>query len=110
MTDTQGNGKLSTYRALYRLNRAFAHVDHNLETLLGAKVVDDEYMRAWQDQLAEVRAEINRRLTENLHNMEHGDVMRLGRIVAMAPQVRALYATGERPARKKPGRKSTRRG
>jgi hypothetical protein len=109
MTDTQGNGKLSTYRALYRLNRAFAHVDHNLETLLGAKVVDDEYAQAWQDQLAEVRAEINRRLTENLHNMEHGDVMRLGRIVAMAPRVRELYAAQEQPVRKKPRKKGSRR-
>jgi hypothetical protein len=110
MTDTQGNGKLSTYRALYRLNRAFAQVDRNLETLLGAKVVDDEYARTWQDQLAEVRAEINRRLTENLHNLEHGDVMRLGRIVAMAPQVRALYSAADRPPRKKPQRKAPRRG
>ena len=99
MADEHGKRKLLTYRALYRLNRAFARVVRNLNQLHSAQVFKDDIPdegqpRYWQESLAEIQGEINRRLTQNLHNMEHGDVRRLGRVVEMAPRVRELlYGT-----------------
>jgi len=113
MADPDITRKLLTYRALYRLNRAFAHLDRSLDELLIAQVCKDDlpdegHPCGWQDQLAETQAEINRRLTENLHKMEHGDMKRLGRIVDLAPQVRKLYFKEEQPD-KPPRRKKARR-
>jgi hypothetical protein len=107
MADSDVIRKLRIYRALYRLNRAFAHITYNLDYLLLAQVFkdsDEDHPHGWQDQLSEVQAEINRRLTENLHNLEHGDARRLGRIVEMAPHIRKLlFARNEadRPAKRK---------
>ncbi len=72
MADSDVIRKLHVYRALYRLNRAFAHVTRNLDQLLVAQVFkedipNEDHPHGWQDQIAEIQAEINRRLTENLH-------------------------------------------
>ena len=108
MADSDVIRKLEIYRALYRMNRAFAHLSRSLEWLTANRIpAETDVPEAWGSQLGEVQSEINRRLTENLHNLEHGDVMRLGRFVAMAPQVRALYTQDEperKPTRKKPRR------
>lgn len=94
--------KLRVYRALYRLNRAFAHVIRNLDQLLVAEVFKEDipgqdHPRGWQDQIALIQMEINRQLTENLHRLEHGDIMTLARIQAIDPKVREGYF----PKRKK---------
>lgn len=110
MADSDVIRKLRIYRALYRLNRGFAQVTRNLDNLLVEQFFKDDqpdegHPQSWQEQLGEVQAMINRRVTENLHNLEHGDMKRLSRIVAMAPQVRKLYFgedfEEETPARRK---------
>jgi hypothetical protein len=106
MADSDVIRKLEIYRALYRMNRAFAHLSRSLEWLTANRIPEEtDVPEAWGAQLGEVQSEINRRLTENLHNLEHGDVMRLGRIVAMAPQVRALYLEQRRPEHRTPRKK-----
>jgi len=112
MADSDVIRKLRVYRALYRLNRAFAHLTRNLDQLLITQVFkedipDEDNPRGWQEQLAEIQLEINRRLTENLHNMEHGDIKRLHRIMDTDPRVRALYFGGHREKRQ--GRKRSRK-
>jgi hypothetical protein len=96
MADSDVIRKLRVYRALYRLNRAFAHIAHNLDQLLIDQVFkddipDEDHPLGWQYHLAEIQMEINRRLSENLHNMEHGDIKRLHRITDTAPNVRKHY-------------------
>ena len=114
MADDHGKRKLLTYRALYRLNRAFARVVRNLNQLHTAQIFkgdipDEGQPQSWQDSLEEIQTEINRRLTENLHNMEHGDVKRLGRIVEMAPRIRELLYGPDEAGRSQGHRKSRRK-
>lgn len=102
MADSDVTRKLHVYRALFRLNRAFAHITHNLDQLLVAQVFkedipDEDSPHGWIDGMALIQMEINRRLTENLHRMEHGDIMTLARIEAIDPKVRELHY----PKRKK---------
>lgn len=96
MADHDVIRKLRVYRALYRLNRAFAHIARNLDQLLVAEafkedIPDEDNPRGWQRQLAEIQAAMNRRLTENLHRMEHGDIMRLARVEAIDQRIRELH-------------------
>ena len=114
MADDHGKRKLLTYRALYRLNRAFARVVRNLNQLHTAQIFKDDIPQegqpeAWQNGLEEIQAAINRRLTQNLHNMEHGDVKRLNRVVEMAPHIRELLygpdEAGRNQGHRKPRRK-----
>lgn len=83
MADSDVTRKLFVYRALYRLNRAFTRVNHNLDQLLIGQIFKEDVLgedlpHGWQDRIAEIQGEINRRLTENLHRMEHGDVRHHG--------------------------------
>jgi hypothetical protein len=96
MADSDGIRKLRIYRALFRLNRAFAHVTHNLDQLLVAQVFKNDVLgegfpRGWQERVAKLQAEINRNLTEHLHRLEHGDISRLARVEAMDPEIRKLH-------------------
>lgn len=96
MADHDVIRKLLIYRALYRLNRAFAHIVSTLDQLLVAEafkedIPDEDNPRSWQGQMAGIQAEINRRLTENLHRMEHGDIMRLARVEAIDPVIRERH-------------------
>lgn len=96
MADIDVIRKLRVYRTLYRLNRAFAQLTHNLDGLLVEQFFkhdqpDEGHPHSWQARLGEIQAEVNRRITENLHNLEHGDMRRLNRIIEMAPHVRKLY-------------------
>jgi hypothetical protein len=96
MADSDVTRKLRVYRALYRLNRAFARITSNLDQLLIAQVFkedipDEDRPHGWQDQMAEIQAEINRRLTENLHRMEHGDIMGLARVQAIDEHIRKKH-------------------
>src|SRR5262249_48900438 len=104
MADPDVIRKLRIYRALFRLNRAFAHLTRNLDQLLVAQVFKDDVLgeclpHGWQEQMAQVQAEINRRLTENLHRMEHGDITFLARIEAIDPRIQEKYYP--KPSRKK---------
>jgi hypothetical protein len=108
MADHDVIRKLRVYRALYRLNRAFAHITRNLDQLLIAEVFkedipDEDRPHGWHRQLAQVQMEINRRLTENLHRMEHGDIMTLARIEAIDPRIRDLHYPKPRSARRRKG-------
>ena len=95
MATTDGKRKLKVYRSLYRLNLAFARLHETLNWLTVARIladqIPDDLPRVWQDHLAEIQAEVNRGITETLHNMEHGDVRRLGRFRDMAPKVRPVH-------------------
>jgi hypothetical protein len=96
MADSDVIRKLRVYRALYRLNRAFAHVTRNLDQLLVAQVFkadipSEDNPHGWIDGMALIQAEINRRLTENLHRMEHGDIMTLARIEAIDENIRTIH-------------------
>jgi hypothetical protein len=102
MADSDVTRKLQAYRALYRVNRAFAHITRNLDELLVAgffkdDIPDESNPHGWQDQMNQMQSTINRRLTENLHAMEHGDIMRLARVQAIDEKVLDLYF----PKRKK---------
>jgi hypothetical protein len=114
MADSDVIRKLHVYRALYRLNRAFALLTHNLDQLLIAQVFkddipDEQNPSGWQMHLAQIQMEINRHLTQTLCNLEHGDIKRLHKIMDMDPRVRALMY-GEDfdeapPPRKRQGKK-----
>lgn len=96
MADSDVIGKLRVYRALFRLNRAFAHITHNLDQLLVAgffkeDIPNEDRPHGWQATMEEIQCEINRRLTENLHRMEHGDIMRLARVEAIDPIIRKKH-------------------
>lgn len=96
MADSDVIRKLRVYRALFRLNRAFTHITHNLDELLVTgffkeDIPNEDHPHGWQDQMAEMQCEINRRLTENLHRMEHGDIMRLARVEAIDPIIRKKH-------------------
>lgn len=96
MADFDVTRKLHAYRALYRLNRAFAFITRNLDQLLVAgffkdDIPDENRPHGWQLQFDEMQGEINRRLTENLHRMEHGDIMRLARVMDVDETVREKY-------------------
>jgi hypothetical protein len=99
--------KLSVYRALYRVNLGFARIQSNLDTLRIEQFFKDDkphedHPVGWQARLEEVQAAINRRLCENLHNLEHGDLKRLGRVMEMAPHIReALFGDELKPTRSK---------
>jgi hypothetical protein len=106
MADSDVTRKLFVYRALYRLNRAFAHLNRNLDQLLVREIFkedipDEGRPRGWQDLIGEIQAEINRRLTENLHRMEHGDIRRLARIQDIDEKIRELHFPSEKPATRK---------
>jgi len=116
LADSNVTRKLEIYRALFRLNRAFAHLAHNLDWLTSNRVLIDHVPgnmpEWWAGTLEETQAEMNRRLTETLHNLEHGDVKNLGRILEMAPHIRAKYYPPDKadsnpqPPRKRKPRKS----
>jgi hypothetical protein len=96
MADHDVIRKLRVYRALFRLNRAFAHIARNLDQLLVDEAFTEDIPnvdnpRGWQGQMAEIQAEINRRLTENLHRMEHGNIMRLARVEAIDQHIRERH-------------------
>jgi hypothetical protein len=102
MADSDVTRKLHAYRALYRVNRAFAHITRNLDELLVAgffkdDVPDESNPHGWQDQMNQMQSTVNRRLTENLHAMEHGDIMSLARVQAIDEKVLDTYF----PKRKK---------
>jgi hypothetical protein len=104
MADSDVTRKLHIYRALFRLNRAFAHITHNLDQLLVAQafkedIPSEDNPHGWIDGMALIQMEINRKLTENLHRMEHGDIMRLARIEAIDPKVREGLFAGRRKRR-----------
>jgi hypothetical protein len=106
MADHDVIRKLRIYRALFRLNRAFAHVTRNLDQLLVAEVFkedipNEDNPHGWIDGMALIQMEINRRLTENLHRMEHGDIMTLARIEAIDPKIRELHYPKPQPKRRK---------
>jgi hypothetical protein len=106
MADSDVIRKLRVYRALFRLNRAFAHIASNLDQLLIAQVFaedipTEENPHGWQDQLTQIQMEINRQLTQNLHNMEHGDIKRLHRFMDVLPHIRKLHFAGVDEPRKK---------
>jgi hypothetical protein len=106
MADPDVTRKLFVYRALYRLNRAFTRVNHNLDQLLISQVFKEDvygegFPHGWQEQIAQIQGEINRRLTEDLHRMEHGDIRQLARIQAMDEQLRERHYPSEKPARRK---------
>jgi hypothetical protein len=93
MADSDVTRKLHAYRALYRVNRAFAHITRNLDELLVAgffkdDIPNEDRPHGWQLHMNEMQAEINRRLTENLHRMEHGDIMQLARVMDIDETVR----------------------
>jgi len=92
---SDGKRKLKVYRSLYRLNLSFARLHETLNWLTVARVlanqIPDDMPQVWQHHLAEIQAEVNQIITESLHNMEHGDVRRLGRVMAMAEKVRAIH-------------------
>lgn len=96
MADSDVTRKLHVYRALFRLNRAFAHIIRNLDELLVTgffkeDIPNEDHPHGWQGQMTEIQCEINRRLTENLHRMEHGDIMRLARVEAIDPVIRKKH-------------------
>lgn len=106
MADSDVIRKLQIYRALFRLNRAFAHIAHNLDQLLVAQVFKEDIPsednpHGWIDGMALIQMEINRKLTENLHRMEHGDIRGLARIQAIDPKVRELYFPRQKTRRRK---------
>jgi hypothetical protein len=107
MAESDVTRKLFVYRALYRLNRAFTRVNHNLDQLLIGQVfkeidvLGEGLPHGWQDELAQIQGEINRRLTESLHRMEHGDIRHLARIQAMDEQIRERHYPSEKPAKGK---------
>jgi hypothetical protein len=109
MADSDVTRKLEIYRALYRLNRGFAILSRNLDWLTANRVlvqqIPSDSPEIYESQLEEVQAAINRRLTEALHNLEHGDVRRLGRFVELAPHFRELHLAEYRKAEKQTRKK-----
>lgn len=110
MADSDVIRKMKIYRALFRLNRAFAHITHNLDQLLVAEVFkedipNEDNPHGWIDGMALIQMEINRRLTENLHRMEHGDIHDLARIQAIDPRIRELHYPKPRKKPRKNRRK-----
>jgi hypothetical protein len=96
MADSDVTRKLRVYRALFRINRAFAHVTRNLDQLLIGEffkedIPDEQNPHGWIDDIAKIQSEINRRITENLHRMEHGDIMRLARLQAIDETIREKH-------------------
>jgi hypothetical protein len=106
MADSDVTRKLHIYRALFRLNRGFAILYHNLDWLTANRVSADPRHQPsnapewYETHLEEIQASINRRLTETLNGMEHGDVKRLGRIVEMMPEIREKYYPSDKPEQK----------
>jgi hypothetical protein len=92
---SDGKRKLKVYRSLYRLNLSFARLHETLNWLTVARIlanqIPDDMPQVWQDHLAEIQAEVNRHITETLHNMEHGDVRRLGKFLDMSAKVRPVH-------------------
>jgi hypothetical protein len=109
MADSDVIRKLHIYRALFRLNRGFAILFRNLDWLTTTRVlvqqIPSDSPEIYASQLEEVQAAINRRVTEALHNLEHGDVRRLGRFVELVPKIReahlAAYKEADKEGRKK---------
>lgn len=110
MADPDVTRKLEIYRALYRLNRGFAILARNLDWLTVNRITQHpghqptDAPEWYETSLEEIQASINRRVTETLNGMEHGDVKRLGRIVEMLPEIRERYypsdKTENKPAKK----------
>ena len=105
MADSDVTRKLHAYRALYRVNRAFAHITRNLDELMVAgffkdDIPDEKQPQNWQDWMGQMQASINRRITENLHGMEDGDMMRLARIQAMDEKVLDVYYPNRKKRRR----------
>jgi hypothetical protein len=109
MADSDVTRKLHIYRALFRLNRAFAILSNNLDWLTVNRVlvqqIPSDMPDSWAMHLEDIQAEINRRVTESLHNLEHGDVRRLGRLAGLSEKIRELhmepYGQSEKRTQKK---------
>ncbi len=114
MADSDVTRKLHIYRALFRLNRGFAILYRNLDWLTVNRISADPGHQPsnapewYETHLEEIQASINRRLTETLNGMEHGDVKRLGRIVEMLPEIRERYYPSE-PTEPKPKMRKARK-
>jgi hypothetical protein len=81
LTDSHDKAtKLLIYKKLFTLNRAFVHLERNLNSLLAADVVSEEITRAFQNRLRELQAEINQELTLTLSGAEYQDARKLGKI------------------------------
>ncbi len=81
MTDFHDKAtKLLIYKKLFTLNRAFVHLERNLNSLLAADVASEEITRAFQNRLLEIQAEVNQELTTTLRAQEHKDARRLGQM------------------------------
>jgi hypothetical protein len=81
LTDSHDKAtKLLIYKKLFTLNRAFVHLERNLNSLLAAEVISEEVTRAFQNRLHEVQSEVNRELTTTLRDQEHKDARRLGQM------------------------------
>lgn len=112
MADSDVTRKLHIYRALFRMNRGFAILFRNLDWLTTTRVlvqqIPSDSPDYYETQLEEVQAAINRRVTEALHNLEHGDVRRLGRFVEMIPKIRESHLAEYKRHEKKPAKKQRR--
>lgn len=105
LADSKVTRKFSVYRHLYRVNRAFVHLDRNLEMLLASEILEHDGTDVWQSRLGELQAEINMKLTGRLHQQESGEIRRLGPMVEEWEEKEIAEATararGKKSARKK---------
>ena len=76
MTVHNDNPKLSIYRRLFALNRAFVHAERNLNYLLAVGVLKEELTRVWQNRLRDIQSEVNQELTTTLRDREYKDARR----------------------------------
>jgi len=93
LAESKVTRKFSLYRHLYRVNRAFLHLDRNLEILLANELLEHDGTAIWRNRLGELQAEINTKLTGRLHQQESGEIRRLSPMVEAWEEDQMAQAT-----------------